>query len=108
MSEIDALLKEERRFPPPPEWRSRAIVSDAAIYDRAAANPEAFWADFARELEWMRPWTEVVALEPAERAVVRRRQAERERQLSRSPRAHREEKQGRASSGKGSPATGAR
>ncbi len=33
---------------------------DPAIYDRAAANPEAFWADFARELEWIRPWNEVV------------------------------------------------
>jgi acetyl-CoA synthetase len=60
MSEIDALLKEDRRFPPTPEWKRRAIVSDPAIYERAAADPEAFWADFARELEWIRPWDEVL------------------------------------------------
>jgi acetyl-CoA synthetase len=60
MPEIDALLKEDRRFPPAPEWQARAIVSDPSIYERAAANPEAFWAGFANELEWMRPWTEVL------------------------------------------------
>ena len=59
MSEIDALLKEERRFPPPPAWRTTANVSDPEVYSRAAADPEAFWAEFARQLEWMRPWDEV-------------------------------------------------
>src|SRR5688572_11969997 len=60
MSEIDALLKEDRRFAPPPAWRTGAHVSDPAIYDRANADPEAFWAGFARELEWMRPWDQVL------------------------------------------------
>ncbi len=59
MSEIDALLKEERRFPPPPAWRTTANVSDPEVYSRAASDPEAFWAEFARQLEWMRPWDEV-------------------------------------------------
>ena len=60
MSEIDALLKEDRSFPPPPEWRAAACVKDPRVYERAAADPEAFWAEFARELEWIRPWDEVV------------------------------------------------
>jgi acetyl-CoA synthetase len=60
MSEIDALLKEERRFPPSPSWRTNANVSDPGIYARADADPEAFWAEFARQLEWIRPWDEVV------------------------------------------------
>jgi acetyl-CoA synthetase len=60
MSEIDALLKEDRRFAPPPAWRAGAHVSDPAIYDRAAADPEGFWTGFARELEWMQPWTQVL------------------------------------------------
>jgi acetyl-CoA synthetase len=60
MSEIDALLKEDRRFAPTPAWRAGAYVSDPAIYDKAAADPEAFWAGFARELEWIRPWNEVL------------------------------------------------
>jgi acetyl-CoA synthetase len=60
MSEIDALLKEERRFPPKPEWRDSANIADPSIYERAAADPQAFWAEFARELEWIRPWDEVL------------------------------------------------
>ena len=60
MSEIDALLKEERRFPPSPSWQTTANVSDPEIYARAAADPEAFWAEFARQLEWIRPWDEVL------------------------------------------------
>jgi len=60
MSEIDALLKEDRRFAPPQTWRASALVSDPAIYDHAAADPEGFWAGFAQELEWMRPWNEVL------------------------------------------------
>jgi acetyl-CoA synthetase len=35
-------------------------VSDPSIYERAAADPEAFWESFARELEWIRPWNKVV------------------------------------------------
>jgi acetyl-CoA synthetase len=64
MAEIDALLKEDRRFPPTDEWRRTAHVSNLDIYKRAAANPEAFWEGFARELEWMRPWTKVLEWNP--------------------------------------------
>ena len=60
MSEIDALLKEDRRFPPSEAWTRAAIVSDSAVYERAAADPESFWAEFARELEWIEPWSQVL------------------------------------------------
>jgi acetyl-CoA synthetase len=60
MSEIDALLKEDRRFPPPPEWRRNAVARDPEVYRRADADPEGFWAAFARELEWMQPWSRVL------------------------------------------------
>ena len=60
MTEIDALLKEDRSFEPSPEWREQANITDASIYDRAEADPEAFWAGFASELEWVRPWKEVL------------------------------------------------
>jgi acetyl-CoA synthetase len=60
MDEIHALLNENRRFPPPKEWARNAVVSDPSIYERAAADPEAFWESFARELEWIRPWNKVV------------------------------------------------
>jgi acetyl-CoA synthetase len=64
MAEIDALLKEERSFPPTDEWRRSANITDPGIYQRAAADPEAFWAGFARELEWMRPWDRVLEWNP--------------------------------------------
>src|SRR3982751_4437474 len=58
--EIEALLNEDRSFAPSDEFRSRALVSDPAIYEKAAADPEAFWAGFAEELEWIKPWTRVL------------------------------------------------
>ena len=64
MSEIDALLKEDRSFPPPPEWRAGACVRDPRVYERAAADPEAFWAGFARELDWITPWDRVLEWDP--------------------------------------------
>jgi acetyl-CoA synthetase len=64
MSEIDALLKEDRTFPPSDAWKRDAIANDPGVYERAAADPEAFWAGFARELEWSRPWTRVLEWTP--------------------------------------------
>ena len=57
---IEALLQETRVFPPPPEFAARANVRDPSIYERAAADPEGFWADFAAELRWMRRWEQVL------------------------------------------------
>ncbi len=64
MSEIDALLKEDRQFPPSAEWRRNAIANDPEVYRRAAADPEAFWSGFARELEWSQPWSRVLEWSP--------------------------------------------
>ncbi len=63
-AEIAALLKEDRRFPPPEAFRRQANVTDPAVYDRAAADPEGFWAAWAAELEWMRPWDRVLDWQP--------------------------------------------
>src|SRR6476469_2518927 len=64
MSEIDALLQEHRRFPPSKEWERNATIADAGVYERAARDPEAFWAGLAQELEWIEPWTEVLRWKP--------------------------------------------
>ena len=48
---LEALLSEERTFAPTEEFRAQANASDAAIYERAAADPEGFWA------EWRVSWT---------------------------------------------------
>ena len=60
MAEIDALLTENRRFPPSPDWRRNAIANDPDVYRRAADDPEAFWSGFARELDWIQPWSRVL------------------------------------------------
>ena len=44
MADIDVLLQEHRSFPPPDAFRDAALVSSTEPYDRAAADPEAFWA----------------------------------------------------------------
>lgn len=60
MDEIDALLKESRRFPPSDDWRARAVARDPGIYARAEQDPLAYWETWARELEWSTPWTSVL------------------------------------------------
>jgi hypothetical protein len=41
------LLREDRTFPPPASFRAQATVRDEGVYERAARDPEAFWAGFA-------------------------------------------------------------
>jgi acetyl-CoA synthetase len=62
-SEISSLLVEDRTFSPSAEVVRTAHVADASVYDRADADPEAFWSAFARELEWTRPWDKVLEWE---------------------------------------------
>ena len=62
--EIEALLKEDRSFPPPPAFAASAVINDPDIYARAAKDPEAFWAGFASELEWLQPWSKVLDWNP--------------------------------------------
>src|SRR5512133_809208 len=64
MNEIDALLHEHRKFPPPDSFRRQALVSDNAIYDRATQDPEAFWETQANELEWFKKWDTVLEWTP--------------------------------------------
>jgi acetyl-CoA synthetase len=62
--EIDALLKEDRAFPPPESFTAQAHVRDERIYEEAARDPERFWETFARELEWSAPWNKVLEWNP--------------------------------------------
>src|SRR6266581_1995224 len=59
-SNIEALLKEKRKFPPPKEFVKRANVNRASIYAQAAKNPVKFWEGFAKELDWFKPWKKVL------------------------------------------------
>jgi acetyl-CoA synthetase len=61
---IETLLEEERSFAPSPEFMRRAHVKDERPYARAAENREAYWADWARQLDWFRPWSRVLEWAP--------------------------------------------
>jgi len=61
---LDALLSEDRLFEPPPGFRERALLNDPEIYDRAEEDPEGYWAEWARQLHWFRPWDTVLQWEP--------------------------------------------
>ncbi|HCS60827.1 MAG TPA: acetate--CoA ligase [Microbacterium sp.] len=59
-SQIDHLLDETRRFPPSDEFAA-AAVAQPELYERAAADRDAFWGEQARELlHWNKPFTEVL------------------------------------------------
>jgi acetyl-CoA synthetase len=61
---IEALLSEKRVFGPPPGFADRALVADREIYDRAAADPLAFWAEQAERLTWFKRWDTVMEWNP--------------------------------------------
>ncbi|MFN2484783.1 MAG: acetate--CoA ligase [Candidatus Limnocylindria bacterium] len=56
---IENLLREDRTFPPPPEFAAQATVNDPSIYEDARSEDgfRAFWEAEARRLDWMEPWT---------------------------------------------------
>ena len=59
--QIDTLLSEQRRFPPPPGFATRAAATEA-LY-QAGRDWKKFWEQQARELEWIAPWDRVLEWE---------------------------------------------
>ncbi|MEY2969023.1 MAG: acetyl-coenzyme synthetase [Actinomycetota bacterium] len=57
---IEALLLEQRKFPPSEAFKKKAHVVGTHLYDEANADYEAFWARQAEELvSWSTPWQTV-------------------------------------------------
>jgi len=61
---FDDLLREQRTFPPPGDFASRAVATDGKLYELGAESPERYWEEHARELDWFRPWSEVMRWRP--------------------------------------------
>ena len=61
---LDALLTEDRRFSPSEDFRTRAVVSDADIYERANTDRESYWVEWAEQLDWFRRWDSVLEWQP--------------------------------------------
>jgi acetyl-CoA synthetase len=56
---IEALYEENRTFPPSPEFAAQANAQPG-IYEQADADYQAYWASWARKLEWSKPFTTVL------------------------------------------------
>ncbi|MGA3101394.1 MAG: acetate--CoA ligase, partial [Terracidiphilus sp.] len=62
--DIDSTLRENRVFPPPPEFSAKARIGSLAeyeaLYKQSIDDPEKFWAGVAKELHWFKPWDKVL------------------------------------------------
>ncbi|MET3870131.1 AMP-binding protein, partial [Puniceicoccus vermicola] len=61
---LESVSKENRSFPPTPEFAEKARVRSMeeyeAEYQRSIDDPEAYWAEIASELHWFKPWDRVL------------------------------------------------
>jgi len=62
--DLESTLREDRVFPPPPEFAATAHIKSLeeyeALYAQSIADPEAFWASAASELHWFQKWSKVL------------------------------------------------
>lgn len=66
---IESILQEKRLFQPPGEFSQKAHIKSLeeyqALYDKAKADPQAFWAELAtQELDWFQKWDAVLDWQP--------------------------------------------
>lgn len=61
---IADLLKEKRTFSPSKGFKEKALVNSESVYNKAKKNREAFWEDFAEELDWFKKWRKVLDWKP--------------------------------------------
>ena len=65
---VASVMQEDRVFPPPAAFSSRARIGSLEeyrrLYDAARSAPEAFWDERARALPWMRPYDRVLDWRP--------------------------------------------
>jgi acetyl-CoA synthetase len=62
--DIESVLSEARKFPPPAEFSKRAWIKSVEEYDarcqRAEKDPEKFWGECGNELSWFKPFEKVL------------------------------------------------
>jgi acetyl-CoA synthetase len=64
MQEFDPHVLEEKPVPPPAEFSKRARVKSLEeyrrLYDRARNDPEGFWGEQAKMIDWLEPYRQVL------------------------------------------------
>ena len=62
--QMDTVLAETRKFPPPEDFSSKAHIQSMedykALHQRSIQDPEGFWSEVASELHWFRKWDTVL------------------------------------------------
>ncbi len=61
---IEALLQEDRTFPPPAVFAANANIHDPAVYQEANDDYEGFWSRWAEQLHWFKKWDQVLKWDP--------------------------------------------
>ena len=52
----------DKLYPVPAAWAERAFVNEASyerLYNQSVTNPEVFWGEAGKRLDWMRPYSKV-------------------------------------------------
>ena len=61
---ISNLMKEDRVFPPPPDFAANAHIKSMDEYKtmhaRSLADPDGFWGEAASQFHWFKKWDRVV------------------------------------------------
>ena len=55
-------MQQSSVYPVPAAWATKAWVDQAGyeeLYKRSIADPEGFWAEQAKRIDWIKPWTRV-------------------------------------------------
>ncbi|MDZ4738139.1 MAG: acetate--CoA ligase [Rhodospirillaceae bacterium] len=55
-------MTDQHVFPVPKEWAKKAWIDEAKyfeMYERSIRHPEQFWADEAKRIDWIKPFTKV-------------------------------------------------
>ncbi len=61
---FDDLLKEQREFVPPAQFKEQAVVTSREPYEKADQDVLAYWREHAEELAWFKPWDKVMEWDP--------------------------------------------
>jgi acetyl-CoA synthetase len=57
--EIGELLDQET-FDPPNGFKEKALIADESVHEDAARDPQGWWAEQAKALDWFEEWDEVL------------------------------------------------
>ena len=55
-------MTEEKRHPVTKEWAERAFINAAKyreMYEKSLSDPDGFWGEQAKRIDWMKPFTKV-------------------------------------------------